>query len=460
MPAHTVFAVRLPWAPIMSTVVEFDHVSKWFTLYHQNRTLQERVQDLFRPRQNRIPTKEQFWALRDVSFSVQEGETVGLVGANGSGKSTALKLIARILEPTQGAIRVDGRVSALLELGAGFHPDLTGRENVFLSGSLMGLSRQDMLRAFDEIVEFSEMEQFIDMPVKHYSSGMFMRLAFAVAVHVDPEILLVDEVLAVGDASFQRKCMEHIGQLKRAGVTIIMVSHDLETMARLCERIVWLEKGRVVEVGQGRQVVNNYVARVNELQQAALERQRTEEADEGPAVDGRDSRNDGVLQGQEEQTGKITRIEVLTGGHVSTSIVTGDDLTIRVHYRARQPITHPVFGLALHRDDGVHVTGPNTHVDEFVIDQIHGEGYIDYVLPHAPLMAGRYYISASLFDETVTLCHDYVHEFHSFLVQPRTVWDELGVVRFPAHWRIHQPEASPVQENGTRKKLRIEARRP
>jgi len=442
----------------MSSVVQFDHVSKWFTLYHQNRTLQERAQDLFRSRQDILPSKEQFWAIRDVSFAVQKGETIGLVGANGSGKSTALKLIARILEPTKGHIRVDGRVSALLELGAGFHTDLTGRENVFLSGSLIGLSRQDMIRSFDDIVAFSELEQFIDMPVKHYSSGMFMRLAFAVAVHVNPEILLIDEVLAVGDASFQRKCMEHIGQLKRSGVTILIVSHDLDTIARLCERVIWLERGRVVEVGQGRTVVNNYVAHVNEVQQAELEKQRTHAPPTATGDGGENVNGDhGVKESQDEE---LTRIEVLSAGHATTSIVTGDDLTIRIHYHARRPITRPVFGLALHRDDGVHVTGPNTHVDEFVIERIEGQGYIDYTMDSAPLMAGRYYISASLFDETVTHCYHFAHELHSFLVQPRTVWDQLGVVKLPARWRLPGQAASAHQTDRIQTPVRAAGRLP
>src|SRR6266487_3005695 len=237
----------------MSLIIEFDKVSKRFTLQKDRRnSIQERIAGLFRPRAR----GETFWALRDVSFSVGQGESLGLVGHNGAGKSTALKLMTRILEPTSGAVKLRGRVAALLELGSGFHPDLSGRENVFLNGSLMGFSKRDMQARLEEIVEFSEVGDFIDMQVKHYSSGMYTRLAFAVATAVDPDILITDEVLAVGDESFQRKCMDRIYRFRQQGKTIIFVSHALETVRALCDHAVWLDHGQARVVGAAGEVID------------------------------------------------------------------------------------------------------------------------------------------------------------------------------------------------------------
>jgi lipopolysaccharide transport system ATP-binding protein len=426
----------------MTLSIRFEDVSKWFTLYHgDSHTLQERVVNIFQPKSKKFINKEQFWALRNVSFEIEQGQTVGLMGSNGSGKSTALKMIARILEPTSGAIHVNGRVSALLELGAGFHPDLTGRDNIFLNGSLMGLNRQDMIRCFDEIVDFSEMEQFIDMPVKHYSSGMYMRLAFSVAIHVRPEILIVDEVLAVGDGNFQRKCMQRIGKLRRSGVTIVLVSHDLDTMARLCHQIVWLDKGVIHEIGPAREIVNRYMAYINDQQQAQLKETDSDEIDVANNGSAKIDPTDGVVHHPEESPdAQITQVEVIDEqGKATTTIKTGDSLTIRIHYRANVPIENPVFGLALYREDHVHVTGPNTQEAHYRIDKIDGEGYIDYTVKEIPLMAARYSISASIYDEFCTYCYHFAHVVHSFFVQPNSTWDELGVVRLAAEWKLNQP---------------------
>ena len=215
--------------------------------------------NLVRRAGNHSPSREQFWALREVSFDVPVGKTVGIVGDNGSGKSTALKLTSGILRPTSGGIHVNGRVSALLELGAGFHPDLTGRENVFLAGTILGMRQAEMHRRFDEIVAFSELERFIDTPVKHYSSGMYMRLAFSVATSVDPDILLVDEVLAVGDSSFQKKCFDRIRSFQKAGRTIVLVSHDLASITEICANAVWLHRGVLQAQGPANQIVSDYL---------------------------------------------------------------------------------------------------------------------------------------------------------------------------------------------------------
>jgi len=202
-----------------------------------------------------------FWALQDVSFAINEGETVGVIGANGAGKSTLLKLLSRITEPTAGCLEIYGRAGSLLEVGTGFHPELTGRENIFLNGAILGMRRTEITRRFDEIVAFAELEKFVDTPVKYYSSGMYLRLAFAVAAHLDPEILLVDEVLAVGDAAFQKRCLGRMNEVSRQGRTVIFVSHNMTALKALCRRAIWLDKGRLIEDGEASEVVDHYLQR-------------------------------------------------------------------------------------------------------------------------------------------------------------------------------------------------------
>jgi len=241
----------------MSAAVSFEDVSKRFVLRHERAyTVLESMIGLVKPARR---STEEFWALRAVSFEIPDGETFGVIGPNGAGKSTVLKLMARILEPTSGEVTVRGRISPLLELGAGFHPELTGRENVYLNAALFGVSQAEAQDRYDEIVEFSELKDFIDAPLKHYSSGMYMRLGFAVAANIIPDILLVDEVLAVGDEAFQRKCLRKIEEFRREGRTIVFVSHDLDTVRRICHRALWLDQGLVQAVGSTDSVIDSYL---------------------------------------------------------------------------------------------------------------------------------------------------------------------------------------------------------
>ncbi|MBM2826310.1 MAG: transporter related [Dehalococcoidia bacterium] len=241
--------------------ISIEGVSKRFVIKHEHpRSFQELLISLVKRRNGHL---EELWALRDVSFDVEQGETFGLIGANGSGKSTILKLMTRVMEPTAGRIQVDGKVSALIELGAGFHPDLTGRENIFLLGSILGFTSREMKERYQSIVAYSDLERFIDTPVKHYSSGMYMRLGFAVAVCVDPDVLIVDEVLAVGDISFQEKCLNTFYDFQRMGKTILMVSHDLDIMSKFCKRALYIEQGQVKAIGQVDEVVESYLTSVH-----------------------------------------------------------------------------------------------------------------------------------------------------------------------------------------------------
>ena len=253
-------------------VINASDVWKSFRIYHdKGSTLKERV--LFRGR-NRY---EERWVLKGVNLHVEQGESVGLLGENGSGKSTLLKLLTRIIYPNRGAIDVQGKVSSLLELGAGFHPDLTGRENIYMNASIFGLSKQEIDRKLSEIIAFSELAPFIDTPVRTYSSGMYMRLAFSVAINVNADILLIDEILAVGDVNFQKKCFDRLRDLKKRGTTIVIVSHDLSSIEKICDRAVWLDDGSIQATGDTTKVIDQYMQFMNRKQEVALKEEQARE---------------------------------------------------------------------------------------------------------------------------------------------------------------------------------------
>jgi len=403
----------------MSVAVEFRNVSKRFILHHDRpRSLRDVFFHLLHGQWHQ--PSETLWALRDINFTVEEGTTLGLIGPNASGKSTALKLASRILEPTQGQVRASGRVAALIELGAGFHPELTGRENVYLNGAILGLSRRELRRKFDDIVAFSELERFIDIPVKHYSSGMYMRLGFAIAINVDPDILLTDEVLAVGDQSFQAKCMEHIGQVKRSGVTIIFVSHDLNAVRSLCNKSVWLDRGRVAASGPTDQVVDAYLASVAAKQEARLAAQHTQEREQ-----------------DHWGSGEATILDVRfldASGRERHVFFSDEPMRARIRYQAQRRIEKPVFGVAIFRSDGIHVNGPNTRLSGYDIDWIEGEGEIDYVVESLPLLGGSYDFSVGIYDYECVHAYDHQHRTYKFLVQRGRMKESYGLVYVRSHW--------------------------
>ncbi len=456
-------------------VIKFSHVSKRFILHHERpRSFQDMVVSLFGLRSpSRMgvamprPANEEFWALRDVNFSIYAGEAVGLIGENGSGKSTSLKLISRILEPTDGSVSVKGKISALLELGTGFHPELTGRENVFLNGSLLGLSRKEMANRYDAILDFSELGEFIDTPLKHYSSGMVMRLGFAVAINVDPDILLTDEVLAVGDEAFQRKCLDHIAALRRRGVTIIFVSHALEAVRVLCKRVIWLDHGRVIADGAAGEVIDRYLAYENEKHSERLlaeQQSRPVQMPAHPAADetpleenaAEDDWDGGAAPGQEAEReaaplapppptadARITRVAFLGGNQQEAAVFKTDEpFTIRLYYEAHDRVKDPVFGLALYTENGVHLNGPNTRFSGLKIPAIEGAGSVDYTLERLPLLAGRYYVTTALTASEMTDILDHQHRAASFVVQPTPDLPERwGLLYMPSHWSHNRDDA-------------------
>jgi len=416
-------------------VIEFENVSKAFTLYHdQQMSFPERLAQLFRPKQ----TSEVFWALRNVSFSLRQGETIGLIGHNGSGKSTTLKLITRILFPNQGRVTVNGRISALLELGSGFHPDLTGRENIFLNGSLLGQSRAEMERKIDEIIEFSELEDFINTPVKHYSSGMYMRLGFAIAVSVDPDILITDEVLTVGDEAFQRKCIDHIYRFKQKGRTILFVSHALGHVQNLCDRALWFKHGVLMQDGDTVSVIDNYLRATNEIDRQRIERERLANQD--------DDLNEPDLE--QEETEKvddphrwgsyeveIVQVELFDIEEKPCNVFqTGDKVILRMHYLAHKQVEAPVFGIAIHHRNGIHINGPNTRFSGYPIGTLEAEGTVDYIIEKLPLLEGEYLFSVTIYDHTISHPYDFHDRKYPFRVQAATIRERYGFFYIPSSW--------------------------
>jgi lipopolysaccharide transport system ATP-binding protein len=415
--------------------IRLDQVSKQFRLRQERpRSLQELFLKGIRL-QLRNP-REKYWVLRDVSFEVSKGEMVGIVGENGAGKSTLLKLLTGIIEPTSGTITVNGRVSSLLELGAGFHPDLTGRENIYLNGSILGFNRDQMDGLFDSIVDFSEMERFIDVPVKHYSSGMFMRLGFSIAINVQPDVLLVDEVLAVGDQAFQLRCLDRINEMKRRGVTILLVTHNMDSVREMCDRAIWLDDGRIRAQGAGNQVLDQYLSCVfAEDQEQILSSSPQGVAGQRPTLDAacEESGTDWRWGTGEVE---IVDVQILDDQHAErTTFHTGDALIVRIHYLAHKPVHEPKFGLALYHSSGFHISGPNSAAGGCPIPQVEGEGYVDYTVDHLPFLPGTYILSAAVHDLAGQHTYDHIHQRFLFRVRPSGARQEYGLLRVPAHWQ-------------------------
>lgn len=413
----------------------FEHVSKRFVLQHErDRSFQELTVNLFR-RLRRRRRREDFWALRDVSFSVEPGETLGIIGENGSGKSTTLKLVSRILEPTSGRIEVNGRVSALLELGAGFHPDLTGRENIYLNASLLGFSRREIRQKTESIIAFAELERFIDIPVRHYSSGMFMRLGFAIAIHVDPDILLTDEVLAVGDESFQRKCLEKIGELQRCGKTILFVSHDMNAIRNLCNRVLWLHQGKVQAIGEAERVVDAYLLFIHEREAEFLEERQRRLQEAAPEAAGPSPEKEALQPSPNRWgSGEISFREVHfldAEGNDCFLHRSGAPAVIEMAYTVARPRPDPVFGIAIYRQDGLWVYGTNTAIDGLALEMLQGTGIVRFHMPALHLLEGQYWLDVAVHARDGTP-YDYWRHCWNFAVYSPVA--DQGVYRPEHRW--------------------------
>ncbi len=388
-----------------------ESVSKNFRLYHErNRYIKAAI---LRGRRARY---EEFWALEDVSFEVEHGSTLGLIGSNGSGKSTMLKCLTGIYRPDKGRVTVNGNVAALLELGAGFHPELTGRENIYLNAAILGLSKKDAERQFDSIVEFAGLERFINTPVKNYSSGMTIRLGFSIAAHVEPEILLIDEVLTVGDQSFQRKSSEKIEQFRREGRTIVVVSHSLGSVQQLCKEVIWLEKGRMMMRGPAAEVIAAYTGG-SYTQHVAMDADFRER------------------WGTEEV--RIDRIELLNEvGEKIDRIETNGAMSITTQLTAQTSVRSPVLKVSISKLDGDIVWSSTSRRSEIGLGNLNSPVLATIVIPKLPLLEGTYYISVACTDATGTTDYDHCQNWVRFDVHQNDLFEE-GLVAVPSNWTIN-----------------------
>jgi ABC-type polysaccharide/polyol phosphate transport system ATPase subunit len=410
--------------------IELDHVSRVYQKYsarHRFQTFKSAIVrgDLFRS----IKADELVSAVDDVSLQVEEGTTLGLIGRNGSGKSTLLKLVAGIAKPTSGTLSAQGKISALIELGAGFHPEISGRENVFINGIMLGLSKKEIASKFDEIVRFADLEQFIDAPVKTYSSGMFMRLGFSIAINVNPDVLLVDEVLAVGDAAFIPKCLDRIDDFRRRKKTILFVSHDLSMVGKICDKVAWMKDGRLQMLGEPKRVIDAYLQDVAEKQEEDFQ-EKKDAAAEAPAA---------AVEGAREQRWGKREIEirkvVLRGAGGEEKHVFGPDegLAIELEVAAREPQKDFVFGIGVFNSLGTLCYGTNTDLEDLVPESIQGQAKVVCRIDKLGLINGTYYLDVAVHKRD-GYPYDYHKNLYSFLVSS-TKRDE-GVARLAHRWEF------------------------
>ena len=430
--------------------IEVSNVRKQFKIFvDRGNTLKERA--LFSKRR-KYDYRE---VLKGISFEVKKGEAIGLIGHNGCGKSTTLKLLTRIIYPDAGTIEMCGRVSSLIELGAGFHPDFSGRENIYINAAIFGLGRKEIEQRLDDIIAFSELEEFIDNPVRTYSSGMYMRLAFAVAINVDADILLIDEILAVGDANFQAKCFNKLREIKAKGTTIVIVSHSLGQIEQICERSIWIHDGQIREEGSPREVhpmYLNYMGQKREeiaekeaerqaAKEAAVEQQQAEAAEaltegaETPAADV-------VTEGAQEQAidnkrwgnghARITELALYdTSGKKKTIFETGSDVVLEIKYAVKKPVKDAVFGIGVFRRDGIYCYGSNTRLDKLEKFDLTQDGSVKVHLKNLMLMPGQYSFDIAI-EAEIGIPVDYYRE--AVDVEFYSTREDVGLVRLEHEW--------------------------
>ena len=416
-------------------IVIFDQVYKKFARGDQHTTLRDFIADGVRKmlpwgpkRADPLALRQrEFWAVKDVSFKVNRGEALGIIGPNGSGKSTILKLLSGIITPEQGTYSVKGRLSALIEVGAGFHPDLTGRENVFLNCAILGMSRKETAKRFNQIVEFAGVEEFIDTPLKHYSSGMAVRLGFATSAFIEPEVLLVDEVLSVGDTEFRNRCANRMEKMMKDGVTMILVSHNLNEVRTLCERTLMLFKGSVLMEGPSQRVLEKYH---DTISRTIKEQQERDDAAAG----------NGSAQPKQAGPVQITQVELLDAeGLPSESFSTGSSMSVRVHYHARKRIARPRVQIEMvwAAEDWTAATFGNNY-DAIEFDAMEGSGYVDLNIEQILLEPNVYSLCIKIGDETA---------FHDMIPRTRFLVTEAipipGVFGLPHHWSSGRTDGAP-----------------
>ena len=425
----------------MTPAIELSHVSKIYRRYGGRHFSTLKSALLQRSALRDLRPSETFPALTDVSFTVPKGSTYGVIGRNGSGKSTALKLVAGITKPTIGTVKVEGRISALIELGAGFHPEISGRENVYINGIMLGLTKREIQERFDEIVEFAELQEFIDAPVKTYSSGMYMRLGFAVAIHVNPDVLLVDEVLAVGDEGFTHKCLDKFAEFRRRGKTILLVTHSLSLVERFCDDAVWLDDGRVSSHGDPKRVVDAYLTAVehSESELMATTTARAVEAARPPGPDDAPPPEDPTSETTETTEGRwgsrdveITEVTCLDrDGQASFVFHSGDPFVLKLKVHAKAPTDDFVFGVGIFNADGVCCYGTNTYLEEMTPEHLSGEAEATFAIESLDLVEGTYKLDVAVHKRDGAP-YDYHRFLYTFRVKSRT--HDVGIYRPRHHW--------------------------
>lgn len=394
--------------------IKVDGLWKMFRLYHEkNQYLKAAIA------KGRRGQYEDFWALQDVTFEIPEGEAFGIIGSNGSGKSTLLKCLAGILTPDRGQLVANGKVAALLELGAGFHPDLSGRENIALNGAILGMTRREIENKFDDIVGFAGLEQFIDTPVKNYSSGMVVRLGFAVAINVEPEILIIDEVLAVGDEEFQQRCFQKIEQFRREGRTIVFVSHGLSQVSQFCHRALWLEKGTVQTLGPAFEVVSEYTGAAHHVEHV-----ETSDISDEPL----DRWGTGEV--------RITKVALSSlDGRDANTFESGQPLKVRIEYEINSPVSELVVGLRITHLHGFNVFGSNTKRRGLTIPTTSRKGVVNFVVDSLPILEGTFDLTIDVSDNAEVNPYDHIEKGFRFNVVQNGTFDE-GVTRIGGTWSI------------------------
>lgn len=405
--------------------VEVSNITKKFRLYDdKGYTLKEKALHWGR---NRYEYRE---VLKGISFQIKKGEAVGLIGQNGCGKSTVLKLLTKIMYPDSGTICVRGRVSSLLELGAGFHPDMSGRENIYINASILGLTKKEIDRRIDSIIAFSELEEFIDNPVRTYSSGMYMRLAFAVAIHVDADILLVDEILAVGDAGFQIKCLNYLKDMKANGTTIVIVSHAMGQIEQICDRSIWINEGKIVEEGNPKYIGMKYLEYIGEHRQRVAEKNLIKEGRIENSKKQEKTAKETLRWGNGNIVVEAVRL-LNNQRKESTCFQTDMPVTIQIDYKVDDPIEDVAFGIAIYRTDGVSCYGTNTMIDK--LDKLHlvCDGTMEFAIDALTLLPGTYLLDVAIQSDN-GMPMDYYKKAYKFEMFSNI--EDVGISRIKHHW--------------------------
>lgn len=434
--------------------IEVRNITKSFKVYMDR---SNNVKDFIIHRNRRRYENRQ--VLKGISFEIKKGEAVGLIGHNGCGKSTTLKLLTKIMYPDSGTIEMKGRVSSLIELGAGFHPDMSGRENIYINASIFGLSKKEIDNRIDDIIAFSELEDYIDNPVRTYSSGMYMRLAFSVAINVDAEILLIDEILAVGDTNFQAKCFSKLREIKANGATIVIVSHSLGQIEQICERSIWIHDGIIKEEGEPRMVHPSYLDYMGKIREKIAEKEavrqelKRKEEIEVKNLEVKDTEDKSEERGQDEEESNKNEDEVVVeksrwgNGKAKIKSITimdvnrkekrsfrsGEDILIKYEYEVKKPVKDVVFGVGIFRNDGVDCYGTNTRLDKLQSFDLTQSGQIEILLKNVNLLGGIYTLDFAI-ESDMGIAVDFWKKAKE--IEIYSITDEVGIVRFEHEWKL------------------------